>query len=144
MLTIKKSRPRAFGSGSYTSPASIIARSTPLANVTLRYSLPTPGFSNLKAGTRNLGAFAGRAGPIVGGGIAIYDTATSDNPWRTGFGHVFGFIGGAVGATAGVAASTPTGWTSAPILGTGGAILGSVTGQDFGHALYDLIFGPHD
>ena len=135
--TIRKSRPGAFGSGRKTSPASIIARSSPLGKVNSPVNILTPTYSNLAARTKNLGIAAGRLGPLAGAVYATYDTATSNSPWRTGIGHTFGIIGGVLGATAGVAASTPTGWTSAPILGTGGAIGGSYIGQEIGLGFYD-------
>lgn len=135
--TIPKSRPGVFGAGDNTSPASLIARSSPLGKINSPVTIPTPTYSNLAAGTKNLGAAAGRLGPITGAVYSSHDIATSDNPWRSGIGHFFGMVGGALGATAGVAASTPTGWTTAPVVGTGGAIGGSYIGQEIGHGIYD-------
>ena len=94
-------------------------------------------YSNSEAIAPNLGVAAGRILPVVGVGVAVVVTVTSDNPLRTGIGQAFGFVGGGLGGAAGIAASAPTGGLAVPITGTAGAIAGSALGNKLGLALYD-------
>jgi hypothetical protein len=139
--TIVKDRVVLGSTTGLTSPASIIARGTPLSNVNLPVRVPTPTYTNINASTSNLGALAGRAGPVVGLGVGVVVIATSDNPWRTAVGTVFGIGGGAIGATAGVIASAPTGGLAVPITGTAGALAGSYAGNQLGLGIYDTVAG---
>ena len=134
----------AAGSGTRTSPASVIARETPLNNVKLSNPILAPTYSNLGSKTANVAAATARWMPLVGSAAAAVDTAISNDPWRAAVGHTFGFVGGAVGATVGIAGSTPTGWTSAPIMGVSGAIAGAAIGQGLGHSIYDFFSGAED
>ena len=143
--TIRKPRfAGAGGSGTRTSPASVSARATPLNKVRLSNRVWAPTYSNLGARTANVAAVTGRWMPLIGTTVAAVDTATSTNRWRTGVGHVFGIVGGTFGAALGVAGSTPTGWTTAPIMGTAGAIGGAAIGQGLGHGIYDFFSNSKD
>jgi hypothetical protein len=121
-----------------TSPAAVITRGTPfLSDTTLPVRVPTINYAGSIQRTSNLGALAGRAGPVVGLAAGAVLTATSDDPLRTGIGNLGGIVGGAIGATVGVASSAPTAGTASPVLGIAGGLAGSFVGQQAAVTLVD-------
>ena len=126
----------ALGSYPYTSPASTIARSTFLSDITIP-RIPTPTMFNLGATTANLATATGRFMPVIGAAAAVGFIAYADDPWRETAGQIGGFTLGSLGATGGVALGGLSGGVGSVPLGIGGGVSGGYLGYNSGVGIYD-------